>query len=298
MAHVDLRRLVPGHARRARGLPAPREQGVALVTGASSGIGECFARALAERGHNLVLVARRVDRLDALASSLRKDGVRVDVVGCDLRDPESIEGLLARLAEKRLEVQLLVNNAGFGVWGPFAQEDLARQLDQIKVHAEAVVALTHPILRGMLERQQGAIIHVASSAAFQPIPYQAVYAASKAFLLSLSEALDAEVRGSGVSVVAVNPGPVATEFEAVSGLPPEREPAPMVSAQRVVEEAIRAVERGRRSTVPGWRMRALMWGAKPVPAGLKLAHLERAYRPDLGRTGVRDGGALRTSWRA
>jgi hypothetical protein len=132
----------------------------------------------------------------------------------------------------------------------------------------------------MLSRREGAIIQVASSAAYQPLPYQAVYAASKAFLLSFSEALDVELRGSGVSVTVVNPGPVATEFEAVSGVSPEREPAPMVPAERVAEEALRAVERGRCSIVPGRRMRALMWAAKPVPAGVKLAHLERAYRPD------------------
>jgi len=267
----------------------PRERGVALVTGASSGIGECFARALAERGHNLVLVARRADRLDALANSLRKDGVQIHVAACDLRERASVDGLLGRLTEERLEVQVLVNNAGFGVWGPFAQKDLAAQLDQIKVHAEAVVTLTHPILRGMLERRQGAIINVASSAAFQPIPYHAVYAATKAFLLSMSEALDAELRGSGVSVTAVNPGPVATEFGAVSGLVPEREPAPMVAAERVVEETIRGVKRGRRSVVPGRRMRALMWSSKPVPAGIKLIHLERAYRPDVVKKQPRPG---------
>lgn len=266
-------------ARRARGMPAPRERGVALVTGASSGIGDCFARALARRGHDLVLVARRVDRLEALARSLRNDGVRVDVIGCDLRDSADIERMLSRLAEKRLEVDVLVNNAGFGVWGSFADADLEAQLDQLKVHSEAVVLLTHPLLRGMLDRRRGAVIQVASSAAFQPLPYQAVYAASKAFLLSLTEALDIELRGSGVAVVAVNPGPVATEFEAVSGVDPEREPAPMVRAERVAEDAIRAVERGRHSIIPGVRMQALMWASKPVPARLKLLHLERAYRP-------------------
>jgi hypothetical protein len=266
-----------------RGLPDPAAGGVAVVTGASSGIGAEFAHALAERGHDLLLAARRRERLDAMAGALRRRGVRVEVAACDLSERAGVEALLARVEELGLRAQVLVNNAGFGVWGPFLDEPLPEQMDQVRVHVDAVVALTHALARRMRDHGEGAIVNVASSAALQTVPYLAVYSASKAFVLSFSKALDAELRGSGVSVIAVNPGPVATEFGAVSGLAPEREPAPLVPARQVAEETLRALARGRRSVVPGWRMRVSAASGRVLPDSLALPLLERLYRPGGGR---------------
>jgi short-subunit dehydrogenase len=268
-----------GHPPRRTGLPQPRPGSVALVTGASSGIGEAFARALAARGHDLAVVARRRGRLDSLAASLGGDGVRVHVLAADLRAPSEVRSVLGRLADRRLSVQVLVNNAGFGVWGRFHEQDLDLQLDQLRVHAEASVLLTHGLAGAMADRGEGAIVNVASSAALQPVPYLAVYSATKAFLTSFTEAIDAELRPRGVSVLAVHPGAVATEFGRVSGVDPEGEPGPVISARRVADESLRALERGRRSLVPDWRMRAMLRGSRLLPRGLRMAVTERAYRP-------------------
>src|SRR3954468_12912507 len=184
----------------------------ALVTGASSGIGEQFARQLAARGHDVVLVARRADRLESLAAELPTEA---KVVACDLAsDAASLGG---RVQELGVQVDLLVNNAGFGTSGPFLEHDPARDAEQVRVNCEAVVTLTHGFLPGMVERRRGGVINVASSAGMQPIPYESVYAATKAFAISFTDALHTELRGSGVRVLAVNPGPVPTEWQEVAG---------------------------------------------------------------------------------
>jgi uncharacterized protein len=249
----------------------------ALVTGASSGIGEEFALALAERGHELVLVARRRDRLERLAGELP---TQCHVIECDLgADAASVA---PRVQELGLHVELLVNNAGFGTWGPFVEEDAARLTGQVEVNCEAVVRLTRDLAPGMVERGSGGVIVVASTAGMQPIPYQAVYAASKAFALSFAEALHVELRDSGVRVLAVNPGPVMTEFQRVAGYGEEHGsgfvPAE-VPATQVVDEALRAYDAGRRSIVPGTRMRWLARSSRLSPRGLQLRATERIYRP-------------------
>src|SRR5215216_3446220 len=189
----------------------------ALVTGASSGIGEQFARQLAARGHDLVLVARRADRLDQLAGELPTDA---KVVACDLTtDAASLGG---RVQELGVEVGLLVNNAGFGTAGPFVENDPAREAEEVRLNCEAIVTLCHAFLPAMIDRERGGIINVASSAGMQPIPYEAVYAATKAFALNFTDALHTELRGSGVRVMSVNPGPVPTEWQQVAGFPEER----------------------------------------------------------------------------
>src|SRR5215218_934108 len=179
----------------------------ALVTGASSGIGEQFARQLAARGHELVLVARRADRLESLASELPTDA---KVVACDLAtDAASLGG---RVQELGVQVDLLVNNAGFGTSGPFLEHDPARDAEQVRLNSEAVVTLCHAFLPGMVERRRGGVINVASTAGMQPIPYESVYAATKAFVRSFTAALRTELRGTDVKVLNVDPGPVATEW--------------------------------------------------------------------------------------
>jgi uncharacterized protein len=249
----------------------------ALVTGASSGIGEEFARALARRGHDLILVARRVDRLEQLAAELP---VQAHVVACDLAAEAA--ALPGRVAALGVEVDLLVNNAGFGTWGRFLDQDAEREARQVRVNCEAVVTLTHAFLPAMLERRRGGVIVVASTAGMQPIPYQAVYAATKAFALSFTESLHTELRGTGVRVMSVNPGPVLTEWQKTAGyaesdgsgfVPGE------IPAGQVVEEALAAYDRGRRSVIPGRMVRWMLRGSKLSARAVQLRVTERIYRP-------------------
>lgn len=190
-----------------------------LITGASAGLGEGFARALAATGEDLILTARRVDRLETLAADLRaKHGVRVDLFPADLMQADAPATLLAAIADAGLTVDQLVNNAGFGAQGAFADGDAAGQLGMIDLNCRALVALTHGVLPQMIARRSGGILNVASTAAFQPGPWLAVYYASKAFVLSFSEAIHEEVKPQGVRVAALCPGPTRTEFAAVAGL--------------------------------------------------------------------------------
>ncbi|HEX8382574.1 MAG TPA: SDR family oxidoreductase [Sphingomonas sp.] len=191
----------------------------ALITGASAGLGAGFARALAAQDHTLILTARRTDRLEALAAELRAaHGVAVHVLAADLADPAAPARLLADIAAAGLTIDLLVNNAGYGARGDFAALDRDEQLGMVDLNCRALVALAHGVLPQMIARGSGAILNIASTAAFQPGPWMAVYYASKAFVLSFSEALHEEVRGSGVRVSALCPGPTRTEFADRAGM--------------------------------------------------------------------------------
>ena len=189
---------------------------VALITGASAGLGVEFARQLSARGHQLVLVARRKDRLDALAAELGN----ARVVACDLGEPGAVSGLMADILAHGETVGLLVNNAGFGLRGRFASLDGPRQRSMIDLNCGALTQLAHAVLPDMMARKQGQILNVASTAAFQPGPGMAVYFATKAFVLSFTEALHEELRVTGITVSALCPGPTATEFGATAGLAP------------------------------------------------------------------------------
>ncbi|HEX8483884.1 SDR family oxidoreductase [Sphingomonas sp.] len=190
-----------------------------LITGASSGLGEGFARALAAEGHDLILTARRSDRLESLATELRAaHGVAVHVLPADLADPAAPARLVSNIAAAGLSVDTLINNAGFGARGSFAEMAIEGQLGQIDVNCRALVALSHALLPGMIARGTGAILNIASTAAFQPGPWMAVYYASKAFVLSFSEALHEEVAANGIRVTALCPGPTRTEFAQVADM--------------------------------------------------------------------------------
>jgi short-subunit dehydrogenase len=249
---------------------------IALVTGASSGIGEQFARQLASRGYELILVARRMDRLESLAAELP---TTAHTVPCDLATQAS--ALSERVAELGVDVDLLVNNAGFGTSGPFLEQDPGREAEEVRVNCEAIVTLTHAFLPGMVERGRGGIINVASTAGMQPLPYEAVYAATKAFALNFTDALHTELRGSGVQVLAVNPGPVPTEWQQTAGYAPDRAAVVpgQIPAEQVVSESLAAYDRGRRTVIPGRTIRWFIRATRPSPRAVQLRVAERLYRP-------------------
>jgi short-subunit dehydrogenase len=225
----------------------------ALVTGASAGLGEGFARELAARGHDLILTARRVERLETLAIELRaKHGVRAHVFAADLQQPDAPDRLLAEIAAAGLQVDTLINNAGYGLRGGFAEQDRAAALGMVDVNCRALVALAHGVLPQMIARGDGAILNLASTAAFQPGPWMAVYYASKAFVLSFSEALHEEVRAHGVRVTALCPGPTRTEFAGRAGMTDMPLFIALASdAAGVVRDGLAALDAGRAVKVSG-----------------------------------------------
>jgi hypothetical protein len=221
---------------------------VALVTGASAGLGEEFARQLSAQGWRLVLVARRQERLDELAAELGN----ARAIQLDLSEPGAAKRLMVDLGEHGESVDLLVNNAGFGLAGKFAELDANRQREMIDLNCGALTELAHVVLPGMIERRSGGILNVASTAAFQPGPGMAVYFATKAFVLSFSEALHDEVKRHGVKVSCLCPGPTRTEFRSVSGFDPKG-PTGKISADAasVVRAGLKGLEANRAVVVPG-----------------------------------------------
>ena len=251
----------------------------ALITGASSGIGAEFAHALAGRGMDVVLVARSEGRLTALAEELRaRHGVRAEVVTADLSRAGAAAALHAETDKRSLQIDLLVNNAGFGTHGPFETLDAGREHEEVMLNVATVVDLCHAYLPAMARRGDGAVLNVASTAAFQPTPYMAVYGATKAFVLSFSEALWAEYRGRGVRVCALCPGPTTTAFFDVVGTPDAGVGARRRAAQ-VVATGLRALEADRPSAVDGLANRLLVQGSRVTPRAVMAMLSRRAQRP-------------------
>jgi len=250
----------------------------ALVTGASSGIGLELARLLATDGHDLVLVARDAARLEGLAAELSAaHRVECTVVARDLADAEGPQEIFREIARRGVEVDVLVNNAGFGVYGAFASTDLREELGMIRVNVSAVTALAKGVLPGMLARGHGRILNVSSTAAFQPGPLMAVYYATKAYVLSFSEALANEVAGSGVTVTALCPGPTITEFQTRAGVGRTRLfRGPLVQdAATVARAGYRGMIRGRRVVIPGVANRHLVQALRVTPRRLATAVARR-----------------------
>jgi short-subunit dehydrogenase len=228
--------------------------GIALVTGASAGLGTEFARLFAADGHDVVLVARRRDRLDALAKELSagEKKVKTHVFTADLAAPEAVQKLVAELGRAGLEIDFLVNNAGFGKSGAFHETDEARQLEMVQVNVTALVALTRALLPGMVARGKGRVLNVGSTAGFQPGPFMAVYYASKAFVNSFTEALWYELKGTGVTATVSCPGATATEFGEVAGNDKSRLFAMgAAKADVVARQAYRAMHAGKPMVVHG-----------------------------------------------
>jgi uncharacterized protein len=264
-------------------LPAPKEHTTAIVTGASSGIGADLARELARRGHGVTLVARREDRLKALADELATaHAVRTEVIAADLADADSRGALPHRLAERGLTADILVNNAGFTTMGPAYKADRSAQLALVRTDVEAVVDLCTLFVPGMVTRRRGAVLNTASTAAFQPLPGQAGYGASKAFVLSYGRALGAELRGTGVTVTTLCPGPVETGFAESAGMSDDEaaESLPRMlwlPAPEVARAAVEGLAAGRAVVIPGPANRAAAALAHLAPKSWILPLMARRH---------------------
>lgn len=239
-------------------------KGWAVVTGASSGMGLAFARELARRGHKVLAVARRRDRLEALAMEAAEQSGTVAALAADLGTAEGLQLVVTRLASLD-RIDLLINNAGIATSGDFQGSSLERELGAIRVNVDAVMTLTRAVLGDMLRRGNGAIINMASVVAFQPFPHFAVYAASKAFVLSFTEALAEEVKGSGVRILALCPGAAKTEMSVFSRNEGILGALPSLSADQIVRTALRAVEAGRVVKIVGWLNRMLVFQNRFIP---------------------------------
>lgn len=262
-------------------LPEPSTAGTALVTGASSGIGAAIARELAGRGHALVLVARREERLRSLADELGEaHGVSVEVQARDLAESSERDRLAEAVSAGGRFVEILVNNAGFGSRGRFVRNDRERMVGMVRLNVEAVVDLSGRFLPGMAERGRGAVINVASTASFQPLPGAATYAASKAFVLSFSEAVRTELRGTGVAVTAVCPGPVKTEFTDAAGMSGVENTTPdafWMSAEEIAEASVSGADSDKRVVVPGALNRAGSVFGQHSPRAVALPLIQRFW---------------------
>jgi short-subunit dehydrogenase len=255
----------------------------ALVTGASAGLGREFARQLAARAGALVLVARRVDRLEELRNELtaRDPNLNVLIRAVDLSRHDEVIGLAEWLQREGIAIDLLINNAGIGDHGRFATGAPERLTSMIAVNVAALSTLTRALLPAMIERKRGAILNVSSSASFLPLPDLAAYAATKAYVTSLSEALRMELRATGVGVTALCPGPVHTEFNTIASRPDEKsQQAPeftYVAPGEVVRAGLKAIERGAPLTIPGVVMKLAMFLVRitPLPILRLAARVQR-----------------------
>jgi short-subunit dehydrogenase len=264
------------------GLPEPSVSSIALVTGASSGIGAAIATELASRGHAVALVARREERLRSLAEELSTDhGAAVEVIAADLGDPAERDRLQDELRSRGRSVEVLVNNAGFGHQADFCTSPRERMVEMVQLNCEAVVDLSSRFMTPMVERGRGSVINIASIGAFQPLPGSALYGATKAFVLSFSEAIRTELRGTGVGVTAVCPGPVKTEFTRAAGIPGVEDRTPDVvwmSAEDIARHAVDGASRDKRVVVPGVVARAGALAGHYSPRAVALPLIGRIWR--------------------
>lgn len=263
-------------------LPPPDHDRTAVVTGASSGIGAEIARELARRGHQVTLVARSVAKLDALAAEINQRGTRADVIGADLADRAARAGLLGRITDLGLVPDILVSNAGLSTLGPVAKADPEAEMNMIEVDVVGVADLCTRFLPGMVERGRGAILNVASTAAFQPLPGQAGYGAGKAFVLSYTQSLAGELTGTGVTATALCPGPVDTGFGEAAGFSKgdaeDALPAVMwVSAEAVAKAAVDGLDKGRLVVIPGVVNRVAAALSQVTPRSLLLPLLVKSH---------------------
>jgi short-subunit dehydrogenase len=250
-----------------------------LITGASSGIGEAFTRRLAEEGHNLVLVARSEGKLRGLCNELEKQfGVTVHFIAVDLTDFEADKQLFDETENNGVEIDWLINNAGFGSMGDFVKLDLERELQMIDLNISCLVALTHRYLEKMRERKRGTIINVSSAAGFQPIPFMATYAATKAFVTAFSEAIAEENRPYGIQVLALCPGSTETNFHASANMDRALSFKGQETPEQVVDTALKAAGTGRAKIISGWTNWLVASGVNFLPNSLITRVMAKSMR--------------------
>ncbi len=267
-------------------LPDPTPNATVLVTGASSGIGAELARELSRRGHHVTLVARRRERLDELRAELGASAADVDT--CDLGDEEARTALATKLLRRKRYVAGLANNAGFGEYGRFDQADQDRQRQMVELNVAALHQLCGAFIPGMVERGSGAVLNLASTAAFQPLVGFATYAATKAFVHSFSEAVHEELAGTGVSVTSLCPGPTSTEFGSEAGVSDVESGLPgflLQTPQEVAKQGVDGMVKGRRTVVPGVANKASSVGGRFVPRTVLLPALRRVSAGRMTRGG-------------
>lgn len=271
-------------------MTTPSHPGTALITGASAGFGAAYARAFAARGHDLVLVARRVERLEALAAELSGQ-VEVTVLPCDLTAPDAARDLVTELDARGIAVEVLVNNAGAGTYGPFEGEDLERITREVTLNVTALTQLTLLLWPRLLASGRGVLVDVTSTAAFQPLPYIAVYAATKAYARSLTQALWFEARGTGTRVLAVAPGPTRTEFFDAAGSDGFAV-GQVLTVDQVVRATMRALDRRRPplEVVVGWRNALSARLPRLLPQRVVVATVGRMTAPRAGTAVSGAGG--------
>jgi short-subunit dehydrogenase len=263
-----------------RSTPTTAQDRFALITGASSGIGACFARALAARGQHLVLVARSKDKLEALKSEIAaKHTLRIEVIEQNLSLEGAAQRLAATLTERGIAVDLVVNNAGFGAHGQFWKLPIDRQTEMLRLNIVTLTELTHLLLPAMVERRGGGIINISSTASFQPVPYTSVYAATKAYVTSFSMGLAEEVREYGVKVLALCPGGTATNFFAAGQFTKNDFPGGLQSPEAVVEVGLRAFDRGHSLAVTRFLNRVMIFAQRLVPRRLVAHEAGKLFRP-------------------
>lgn len=252
----------------------------AVVTGASAGLGVEYAKELAARGSNLVLVARRKDLLDTLGAQLMKEhGVKVDTVSLDLSAPGAAKKLVSALKKLSVETDILINNAGFGTTGRFVGNDAGRVTEEINLNVTTLVDLTHALLPAMLKRNSGAIVNIASTAAYQPLPGLAVYAATKAFVLSFTSAVWGETKDSAVRVLAVSPGPTDTDFFEAAGSDPT---GPLAPISDVIETTFKALDASKSvpSVIVGRRNSMLSGVSRLLPTKMVIGVASKMFLKD------------------
>lgn len=260
------------------------EEFFSLITGASGGIGECFARALAARGRNLLLVARSEEKLQELAAELSsRNGVRVEAIPADLAVRGAASQLVETLRARNLAINLLINNAGFGARGEFWKLSIERQAAMLGLNIHALVELTHLLLPGMIERRRGGIINVSSTASFQALPYTTTYAATKAFVTSFSMGLAEEVRPYGIRVVTLCPGGTRTNFFEAGEYGVRNIPGGMQAPEEVVELALKTLEHGGGLAVPRIINKLSIIVQRLAPRELVTKFAARIFRPPNSR---------------
>lgn len=251
-----------------------------LITGASAGIGAAFAEKLAAGGSNLILTARRMDRLEELAARLKKaHSIKVECVAADLNAADAPAAIFAATQSRGLNVDFLINNAGFGHYGEFGPSELERQMSMVRVNCLAVVELTHLFLKGMIERRRGDVLIVASTASFQAIPYMSVYAATKSFDLLFAEGLAHEVAQYGIRVCALCPGATTSEFQQVAGSPTDRVGRVEETAEQVVAVGLAAIAAGKHHVISGFRNRTTTRVQRLLPRRVVTSAAEKIFRP-------------------